>query len=177
MTFVLVHGGGFDHRCWDPLVPRLDGDGVRRRPAGSGRHPAAVRQDRDDDAEPDWTIADFAESVVDVIEAKDLTDVVLVGHSLAGITLPVVAALVPDRIRRLVFVSASVPPQGSSVADVLELPEPGGRRDRSPDRRRGGHRGRRAPPDLALAMFCNDMTDDAGRLHPRTHGSRDATPW
>ena len=51
---------------------------------------------------------------------RDLHDVVLVGHSLAGITIPQVAARVPDRIRALVFVSCTVPRDGQSTHDTLD---------------------------------------------------------
>jgi pimeloyl-ACP methyl ester carboxylesterase len=55
---------------------------------------------------------------------RDLFDVTLVGHSLAGMTLPGVAARVSDRIGRLVFISCVVPPHGVSVADVLDTLSP-----------------------------------------------------
>ena len=103
---------------------------------------------------------DFVEAVVSEIVRHDLTDVVLVGHSLAGITLPGVAERIPTRLRRLVFVSCVVPPQGHSVGDVLgtlsptvaEVAQQLG--DAIVDERGALHR------DFATAMFCNDMNDE-----------------
>ena len=59
-------------------------------------------------------------AVVDEIVGNDLHDVVLVGHSLAGVTLPGVVGAVPDRLRHVVFVSAAVPPDGGRVIDTLD---------------------------------------------------------
>jgi pimeloyl-ACP methyl ester carboxylesterase len=146
MTFVLVHGGGFDGRCWEPLVPLLDGEVL-----------AVDLPGRDGDASV--TVDDFADAVASAIVERDWTDVTLVGHSLAGITLPRVAGLIPQRLRQLVFVSASVPPEGVSVLDVLgtlsstvaEVAAQIG--DAVVDERGVLH------PDFAAAMFCNDMDD------------------
>ena len=66
------------------------------------------------------TIADFVAAVVDEIVDDDLQDVVLVGHSLAGVTLPGVVGAVPDRLRHVVFVSAAVPPDQGRVIDTLD---------------------------------------------------------
>jgi pimeloyl-ACP methyl ester carboxylesterase len=46
------------------------------------------------------------------IVERDLTDIVLVGHSFGGVTVPRVMALVPERIRRVVLLSAVVPEDG-----------------------------------------------------------------
>ncbi len=151
MTFVLVHGGGFAGSCWDRLVPLLDGDVHAVDLPGRGSRPAVLGT---------VTAGDYVSAVVSDIEERDLHDVVLVGHSLAGITLPGVAGRVPDRLRRLVFVSASVPDQGTSVIDNLSTfsPASAGVADRlgadvvTTDGT--------LHPDLATAMFCNEMDDE-----------------
>ena len=52
------------------------------------------------------TIADFVESAVDDIADAGLDEVVLVGHSYAGLTVPGVATkLGSARVRELVFVA------------------------------------------------------------------------
>jgi pimeloyl-ACP methyl ester carboxylesterase len=148
VTFVLVHGGGFDARCWARLTPLLDGDVFAVDLPGRGTSPADLAN---------VTVTDFVERVTAEIVDRDLTDVVLVGHSLAGITLPGVAARVPDRLARLVFVSCVVPPHGRAVSDVLETLSPAvaevaagiGADAISSDGTL--HR------DLATVMFCNDM--------------------
>ena len=151
MTFVLVHGGGFGASCWDPLVPLLEGHVHAVDLPGRGGTPgdlAAVG------------IADFVEAVVTEIVANDLVGVTLVGHSMAGLTLPGVAERATPRLRRLVFISCAVPPHGSSLAEVLGSLSPtvaaiaDGLGDEVVDPGGSLH------PDLARAMFCNDMNEE-----------------
>jgi pimeloyl-ACP methyl ester carboxylesterase len=151
MTYVLVHGGGFAGSCWDELLPFLEGETIAVDLPGRGRSPGDLAT---------LTVNDFVASVVDDIVEADLTDVTLVGHSLAGITLPGVAEKVPDRLRRLVFVSCAVPPDGVPLGEVLEGFSPHAAEiaqqlgDDLVDSSGVLH------PDLARAMFCNDMNKE-----------------
>src|SRR6266852_1133326 len=62
------------------------------------------------------TIADCVAAAVGQIEQAGLEDVVLVGHSMAGLTVPGVATrLGADRVRRIICVACSVPPQGKRI--------------------------------------------------------------
>lgn len=144
MTYVLVHGATFDSRCWEPLLPYLDADAVAVDLPGRGSRPADLSR---------VTIGDFVDAVVDEIERRDLHDVQLVGHSLAGITLPGVAARIPDRLARLVFVAATVPEHGETVMDALNATV----RQLANDNAVGGTV--IAPEDWARRVFCNDMDD------------------
>jgi pimeloyl-ACP methyl ester carboxylesterase len=105
------------------------------------------------------TISDFVESVTSEIVAQDLTDVTLVGHSMAGLTLPGVAERVPDRLSHLVFVSCAVPPHGAPLTDVLGDLSPAVAEvaanigDEAVDSQGVLH------TELARAMFCNDMDE------------------
>lgn len=159
MPFVLVHGGTFAGSCWDPLVPLLDGDALAVDLPGRGSRPADLRS-VDHHA--------FVDSVVRDIEDADLTDVVLVGHSLAGITLPGVVGRVPERLRRVVFVSCSVPPHGGRVLDLLppDIQAISGEEDIGADPPAGV-----LDAELAAALFCNDMDEEQvaftiGRMVP-----------
>ena len=148
MTYVLVHGGGFSGSCWDELLPLLDDRAVAVDLPGRGGQPGDLTA---------ITVADFVASVTADIVQADLTDVTLVGHSMAGHTLPGVAEAIPTRLRQLVFVSCAVPPSGTSLGEVLGgfspttsvIAEQLG--DGIVDGRGVLH------PDLATAMFCNDM--------------------
>jgi pimeloyl-ACP methyl ester carboxylesterase len=52
-----------------------------------------------------------------------LADIVLVGHSMAGLTVPgVVTKLGSPRVRELVLATAFVPPEGKSLVDTLTRP-------------------------------------------------------
>ena len=50
LPVVLVHGGGFDHRCWELLEPMLDGPVLSVDLPGRGAHPADLRSVSLDDA-------------------------------------------------------------------------------------------------------------------------------
>jgi pimeloyl-ACP methyl ester carboxylesterase len=151
MTYVLVHGGGFAGSCWDELLPFLDGESIAVDLPGRGSHPGDLAT---------ITVSDFVASVVDDIVTRDLTDVTLVGHSLAGLSLPGVVEKVPERLRRVVFVSCAVPPDGVPLGEVLEGFSPHAAEiaqqlgDEMVDSSGVLH------PDLATAMFCNDMTPE-----------------
>jgi pimeloyl-ACP methyl ester carboxylesterase len=96
---------------WDPLLAHLrapaiavDLPGRRYRPADLAR---VTRQD-------------WVDAVVEDMAASALDDVLLVGHSSAGYVIPGVAARVPDRVRHLVFVAATVPAEGARPVDFLK---------------------------------------------------------
>ena len=104
-TFALVHGGLHGAWCWERLVPELEGRGHR-----------AVAMDLpiDDDTAG---AERYAEAVVDAVDGVD-DDVVVVGHSLGGLTIPLVAERRP--VARLVFLCATLPDPGRSFVDQTE---------------------------------------------------------
>ena len=53
-----------------------------------------------------------------VIEAEQLADVILLGHSYGGMVATGVADQVPERIRHLVYLDAFVPADGQSLNDL-----------------------------------------------------------
>ena len=56
--------------------------------------------------------------VMGTIESERLDDVVLVGHSYAGVVVTAVADRMPQRISRLVYLDAMVPRAGQSLYDT-----------------------------------------------------------
>ncbi|MEU7853136.1 alpha/beta fold hydrolase [Nonomuraea sp. NPDC049141] len=145
MPFVLIHGAGFGANCWDELIPHLNAQALAVDLPGRGTR-AGVGLDT-------VTLADCADAVREDVEAKDLRDVVLVGHSFAGVTVPRVLDLIPDRIRHVVLVSAVVPPDGSRVLDQIDP----GVRDLVEQSIAGGvyHQTREG----AAAILCEDMDE------------------
>lgn len=116
---VLVHGGLHTGACWAPTVRSL-GELSPGTPVlavdlpGRGGVPGDLST---------MTIAEQARSAVEQIRARGLVDVVLVGHSLAGITVPTVTELLGARtVRHLVFVSSLVPAQGRTALGALGPP-------------------------------------------------------
>ena len=105
-TFVLIHGGG--HRSWHwhllrPILQQL------------GHHCIAPDVPMDD---PTAGAGHWADAVVDAISPADEADgIVLVGHSLAGLALPIIAQRV--RPLQMIFLCANVPVPGVSYEDYL----------------------------------------------------------
>jgi pimeloyl-ACP methyl ester carboxylesterase len=154
---VLVHGGGHSADCWDLTVAEL------RRRAPTLRVLAVDlpgHGDKPGDLET-VTATDRVDSVVADIDAAGLETVVVVGHSMAGLTVPgVVGKLGSSRVREMVLAAAFVPPQGSSIADTLSGPL-------ARYTRRAARIG--APPavmskTLARWTFCNGMTPGQRRF-------------
>jgi pimeloyl-ACP methyl ester carboxylesterase len=59
------------------------------------------------------------EQVCLLIAGHNLKDITLVGHSYGGMVITGVASLVPESIRRLVYLDAAIPVPGESLFDLL----------------------------------------------------------
>jgi pimeloyl-ACP methyl ester carboxylesterase len=118
-ALVLVHGGAHGADCWDltideiqRLEPELtvlavDLPGRRGKPGDL------------------WTltIADWVDSVVADIDHAGLNELVIVGHSMAGLTVPgVVTKLGASRVREMILAAACVPFDGTTMVDALSVP-------------------------------------------------------
>jgi pimeloyl-ACP methyl ester carboxylesterase len=118
LPLVFVHGGAHGAWCWAPTLAELHGPtlAVDLPPTsirgGPGRHELVPGID-------DIHVADFAEAVLTACDRAGIDRFVLVGHSLAGITLCETARRAPERVAHLVFVSAIVPPEGRNVVDAM----------------------------------------------------------
>src|SRR5262249_14326230 len=98
---------------------------------------------------------DFAAAVAGRIEADGLERVVLVGHSMAGLTLPHVLERIPERVATVVLVSCVVPREGQTLFDALAIPE--AERPKRPQ-------DMIVDPERARAMFCSDMDEAQTRF-------------
>jgi pimeloyl-ACP methyl ester carboxylesterase len=114
-TFVLVHGGWTGGWCWQY---------VRRRLAAAGHdvHTPTLTGlgDRVHLAQPGVDLALHIVDVVNVLEAEDLHDVILAGHSYGGMVITGVAEQASERLSHLVYLDAFVPRDGESLLDVLQ---------------------------------------------------------
>ncbi len=108
-TFVLIAGAWHGAWCWEKVTPLLEAQGHRvlmpELPATGAdlTDPASV------------TLETWARFVADVV-AREPLPVTLVGHSRGGIVISRAAELIPERLRRLVYVSAYLLPAGASLA-------------------------------------------------------------
>lgn len=107
--FVLVQGAWLGAWCWKRVLPGLWRSGHRAFPVtltGVGERSHAMS--------PDIRLATHVQDVCAVIEAEELRDAVLVGHSYGGVVVTGVADRLADRIGRLVYLDAVVPRSGES---------------------------------------------------------------
>jgi pimeloyl-ACP methyl ester carboxylesterase len=67
----------------------------------------------------DITLDTFVADVVNHIEAEELNDVILVGHSFGGASITGAADKIPNRIRHLVYLDGGILENGKSVFSTL----------------------------------------------------------
>ncbi|BBZ68519.1 hypothetical protein MINS_39480 [Mycolicibacterium insubricum] len=147
---VLVHGGGFSADCWDPTI-----DAIRQAAPELGVLAVNLPGRAGRPAPPPGSVIDgWVDAVCIDIDTAGLDRVVVVGHSMAGLTVPrVVSRLGGSRVPETILAGAFVPPAGCTLADTLTGPF------RFIARRyaRTG-RSRDVPVALARFGFTNGMT-------------------
>jgi pimeloyl-ACP methyl ester carboxylesterase len=109
-SMILCHGAWHGGWCWraiaralrargaDVFTPTMTGMGERFHLRAAGA-----------------TVANYIADVCGVIESEELYGVTLVGHSFGGMAITGVADVLPDRIKRLVYLDAAVPKDGQSL--------------------------------------------------------------
>ncbi len=156
LPVVLVHGGAGGAWCWEPLLPHL-----RSQAFAIDLPPVSIRGVPPPEELPaelsTVTLPDWSHAVLAFADEHQLDRFVLVGHSLGGLTIADVACRAPERVAHVVFVSALVPPEGSTAFDAL------------PPSMIDAING----PDMVGTMFCNDL-DDAQTQFVRDHVGTEA---
>jgi pimeloyl-ACP methyl ester carboxylesterase len=103
-TFVLVPGTWHGGWAWTPVAQHLKAMGHRAfavTTTGLGERAHLIS--------PDVGLDTHVADVAGVIEAEELSNVILVGHSFGGITITGVADRLRDRIGHLVYFDAFIP--------------------------------------------------------------------
>lgn len=153
---VLVHGGEHASDCWDLTIAELRGQEPELRvlavdlPGRRGKSGDLATA----------TIDEWSESVVHDVTSAALGELIVVGHSMAGIIVPaVVARLGAPKVREMILATAFVPAQGSSIVDTLGGPL-------AWFARRGVRSGTpmTVPTWAAAYAFCNGMTREQKRF-------------
>ncbi len=113
-TYVLVHGGfagGYQWRDVAALLRAAGHDAYTPTLTGLGERVHLAR--------PEIDLALHVQDILNVLKYEKLTDVIMVGHSYAGMVIGGVAEKIPEHLRRLVYVDAFVPQNGESLWDML----------------------------------------------------------
>jgi pimeloyl-ACP methyl ester carboxylesterase len=113
--FLLVHGGMLGGWCWKKvrkylennnhkvLTPTLTGLGDRRHLSSQG-------------IDLDLHISD----IVNTVFYEDWENVILVGHSYAGMVITGAADRIPQKIARVIYLDAVLPNDGESMFDSID---------------------------------------------------------
>lgn len=114
-TFVLVHGGWHGGWCWSRVTEAL-------RRLGHSVHAPTLTGcgERSHLVSPLIDLTTHVDDVANLLRWERLEDVVLCGHSYAGMVITGVADREAARLRRLVYLDAVVPRDGESMLDQLE---------------------------------------------------------
>ena len=147
---VLVHGAWHGPWCWKRLLPHLNEAGmVCHTPCLAGLGERA--------AEPPEAInlSTHVNEVVGLLLSRNLQNVVLVGHSYAGIVATRVAEQLPERVSTLIYMDSFVPQPGTALLDLVDSAE----RDKLREVAR--HRGGVIPPFPPAAYGVHDPQDAA----------------
>ncbi|MBD3678856.1 MAG: alpha/beta fold hydrolase [Rhodobacteraceae bacterium] len=108
--FLLIHGACHGAWCWRDVLPLLN--------RGDNSATAIDLPGLGNDQTPpeEATLDACAKAIVNAIDEP----VILVGHSLGGLSISAAAELAPEKIRRLVYVAAWAPLDGESGRSLRE---------------------------------------------------------
>ncbi len=117
-TFALAHGAWHGGWCWKAVEARL-------RAKGHDTHAPTLTGigERTHLARPDIDADTHVEDILNVIKWRELTDVILVGHSYGGLVITGVAGRAPEKIRALVYLDAFAPEESGFSLFATANPE------------------------------------------------------
>ena len=113
-NYVLVHGSWLGGWCWQRVTPLLTAAGHNvLAPSLTGLG---------DRIHLGGALINLELHIQDIevlFEWEDLSDVILVGHSYAGMVITAVADRMPGRVAHLFYVDAVVPEDGKAIVDLI----------------------------------------------------------
>lgn len=112
-SIVLVHGAWMDAGAWYKVTPLLEQQGFEVIAVNlPGHGPDTTPFDK-------ITLNTYVDAVKTAIGDRD--NVILAGHSMAGMIISAVAEQIPSRIGRLVYIAAYLPQNGESLYQISQL--------------------------------------------------------
>jgi pimeloyl-ACP methyl ester carboxylesterase len=114
-TFILVHGAMHGGWCWYKVAALLESRGHRVLTPdlpGHGRNRLSTTP---------ATLRGYVDHIAELLRAEP-EPVVLVGHSMGGGVITGAGEAAPEKIAKLVYLAAALPPSGSSVLDFVGRP-------------------------------------------------------
>lgn len=149
-TFVLLHGAFHGGWCWAHVAARLIAAGHRvTTPTQTG---LGERRHLISDA---ITVDTFIADLVNHLEAEEIENAVLVGHSFGGIAISGAADRVPERIGQLIYLDSRLVQDGQCQFDTQPA-EVVAARHAAAEAFDGGHS---CPPPPAASFGIPDGAD------------------
>ena len=111
-TIVLVHGAWSDATAWQAVVPLLKAQGHEVIAVNLPGHGS------DATSFAGISLQTYVDAVKNAI--GDRKNVILVGHSMAGIVISQVAEEIPGQIKELVYLAAYLPKNGESLLSLAK---------------------------------------------------------
>lgn len=117
--YILLHGAWEESQMWNDVSPILQQHGhtitaIDLPGHGLNKHLG-----------PAVTMSDYRQAVVEIITRLD-HQVILVGHSMNGALISLVAEHIPEKIERLIYVTAFLLKNGGSVLEAMQSDPAGG---------------------------------------------------
>lgn len=114
-NYVLVHGAWHGGWCYRDTAAELRKQGhIVFTPTLTGVG------ERTHQASESITLETHVRDIHGCIEAEELEDVILCGHSYGGMVITQLSDRIPDKIKSLVYLDAFVPEHGESLIDLLK---------------------------------------------------------
>ena len=165
-TYVLVHGAWADDSAWgfvrnqlavnaNVVVVNLPAHGVELTPADQ------------------VSLNDYVKTVTDAIQ-QQVGKVILVGHSMAGIVVSQVAENIPNKIDKLIYVSAYLPQNGEDLLTLSSQDQQskvGGALEFTPD-----YSAATIKKELIAPAVCADCPDYMKEVLVKYHKAEPAKP-
>lgn len=156
VDYAFLHGGGQGSWVWQETLAALDRqtDGRFGRALVLDIPGCGLKRERQTDS---LTVDDIVAELLGDIAKAGMSDVLLVGHSLAGTILPRMAEREPGLFRRLAYVSCSAPLPGQTFLQMMGSSAHGSKPDEV-----GWPKDPQEVPSSEQypLMFCNDMSDE-----------------
>jgi len=112
-TYVLIHGAWHGSWCWDKVVPLLEKEGhtvVAPDLPGHGNDKTHI---------PEISLQAYAKRVCDVLDSQS-EPVILVGHSMGGVVITQAAEYRPEKIKKMVYITAFLLQNGEFLMQYAE---------------------------------------------------------
>ena len=111
-VYVLIHGAFHGGWAWEKITPLLEKEGhtvIAPDLPGHGKDNTPVS---------DITLQAYTDTVCNILDSQS-EPVILVGHSLGGISISQAAEARPEKVRTLVYLAALLQQNGESSSDVM----------------------------------------------------------